>query len=115
LSEDDRKRFFEEGVTFTGGQWVYVWLKPGDILIMPPGTVHAVFTPVDTLCVGGNAWSQKRMGDSMRSITFEHTHPNVTNDDQVLQLPELLEKVSRLMDSTASAAEFGGEEQMKIF
>jgi hypothetical protein len=115
MSGDDRKRFAEEGVAFTGGRWIYVWLMPGDILIIPPGTVHVVFTPVDTLCVGGNAWSQKRMGDTMRYMAFEKAHPNVTNDDEVVQLPELLEKVSRLINSTASIAKFGGKEQMEMF
>jgi hypothetical protein len=118
LSEDDRKSFAKDGPAFTGGRWFYIWLEPGDILIMPPGTVHAVFTPVDTLCIGGNAWSQKHMGDSMKSIAFETAHPKVTNDDEVIQLPDLLERISQQMElavSAASIATFGGEGQIKMF
>jgi hypothetical protein len=115
LSEDDRKSFARDGVAFTGGRWFYIWLEPGDILIMPPGTVHAVFTPIDTLCIGGNAWSQRRMGDSMRSIAFEDAYPNVTNDDEVVQLPDLLKEISRRVKSASRVIEFGGEEQIKRF
>jgi hypothetical protein len=118
LSEEDWKDFGERGLTFTGGQWSYVWLEPGDVLIMPPGTVHAVFTPVDTLCIGGNAWSQKRMGDTMRSIAFETSHPIVTNDEEVVQLSDLLEKTWQRMlvaPEKGYTADFGGQVQIDKF
>jgi Cupin superfamily protein len=118
LSEEDWAEFAERGLSFTGGQWSYVWLEPGDVLIMPPGTVHAVFTPENTLCVGGNAWSQKRMGDTMRSIAFETTHPVVTNSEEVVQLPDLLEKTYQRMivaPIEGYTADFGGEGQMEEF
>src|SRR2546429_2876859 len=95
LSAEDWKCFANEGAAFTGGRWFYDWLKNGDILIMPPETVHAVWTPVNTLCVGGNAWSQRFMGNTMRSIAREVAHPKVTNDEQVPQLRGLLERVHR--------------------
>ncbi|KAI9767676.1 MAG: hypothetical protein M1840_005547 [Geoglossum simile] len=114
LSNGDREVFAEKGAAFVGGRWFYLWLEPGDILIMPPGTIHAVYTPVDTLCTGGNAWSQRHMGDSMRSISFEDAHPNVTNGDAFTQIPELLTEVSRRMDA-GTTADFGGEEQVWMF
>ncbi|KAI9761180.1 MAG: hypothetical protein M1840_002012 [Geoglossum simile] len=118
LSEADWAEFAERGLSFTGGRWSYVWLGPGDVLIMPPGTVHAVFTPENTLCAGGNAWSQKRMGDTMRSIAFETAHPVVTNDEEVVQLPDLLEKTYQRMivaPIEGYTADFGGERQMEEF
>ncbi|KAI9759367.1 MAG: hypothetical protein M1840_003371 [Geoglossum simile] len=115
LSEDDRKLFAKEGSAFTSGQWFYLWLEPRDILIMPPGTVHAVFTPEDTLCTGGNGWSKKQMGDSMRSIAFEKMSPHVTNDDPIPQLADLLDKVSKMMESEYSAEEFGGIKEVENF
>jgi hypothetical protein len=115
LSDDDRKRFAADGPSFTGGKWFYVWLEPGDILIMPPGTVHAVFTPEDTLCTGGNSWSKKGMGDTMRSIAFETKYPNVTNDHPIPQIPGLLQKASQLMSSKVSATDFGSQYQIDEF
>ncbi|KAH0565117.1 hypothetical protein GP486_001485 [Trichoglossum hirsutum] len=117
LSEDDWGDFASQGIGFTGGQWSYVWLEPGDVLVMPPSTVHAAFTPVDTLCIGGNAWSQKRMGDTMRSIVFETTRPIVT-DEVVTQLSELLEKTWQRMliaPDEGYTADFGGEGQIDLF
>lgn len=120
LSEEDWTEFAdfaERGLAFTGGQWSYIWLEPGDVLIMPPGTVHAVFTPENTLCAGGNAWSQKRMGDTMRSIAFETAHSIATNDE-VVQLSGLLEKTyQRIIVAPIEGytADFGGEGQMEEF
>ncbi|KAH0541821.1 hypothetical protein FGG08_003704 [Glutinoglossum americanum] len=115
LSNDDQEKFAKYGPTFTGGKWFYTWLEAGDILIMPPGTVHAVFTPVDTLCTGGNGWSKAHMGDTMRSIAFEKMHPRVTNDKPVPQLNGLLQEASRGMGDEDSDAEFGGEERKREF
>ncbi|KAI9763972.1 MAG: hypothetical protein M1839_006117 [Geoglossum umbratile] len=111
----ERQTFAEQGAAFVGGRWFYVWLEPGDVLIIPPGTIHAAYTPVNTLYTGGNAWSQKHMGDSMRAIAFEDAHPNVTNNKTFAQLPEILQEVARRMETPGSAADFGGEEQIWRF
>ncbi|KAI9765522.1 MAG: hypothetical protein M1840_007348 [Geoglossum simile] len=105
LSEDDWKRFADEGSEFTGGQWFYIWLKPGDVLIMPPGTVHAVFTPVDTLYVGGNARARKRVDTSaMRTDVSEFVQPGAitAGDRSVARLENLIVKLSRQLESAAS-------------
>jgi hypothetical protein len=115
-NDEDRALFAEEGTNFTGGQWFYLWLEPGRVLVMPPGTIHAVFTPVDTLCVGGNAWSQRHMGDSMHAIALETKHPKITNYDPEAQLPDLLARVAKHIDTSKNAVErFGGEEQITLF
>jgi Cupin superfamily protein len=104
LTEDDRKSFAEEGSAFTGGQWFYVWLKPGDVLIMPPGTVHAVFTPVDTLCVGGNARARRHVDTSaMGEDVSESIQPGITADGRsVARLEDLIIKLSRQLASATS-------------
>jgi hypothetical protein len=115
LSNEDQATLANDGGGFIGGQWYYVWLEPGDLLVMPPGTVHAVFTPVNTLCTGGFAWSQLRMGSSMMSIAFESENPSVTNDDDAAELSLLLDETYRRMQSALSVVEFGGEEEVEKF
>ncbi|KAI9774486.1 MAG: hypothetical protein M1839_001719 [Geoglossum umbratile] len=115
-NDNDRARFAAQGTHFTGGQWFYIWLEPGQVLVIPPGTIYAVFTPVDTLCVGGNAWSQRHMGATMRAIAFETKHPKVTNYEPVAELANILERVARHMEtSKAAASGFGGEEHIAVF
>jgi hypothetical protein len=36
---------------------VVIYAQPGDIIIMPPGTFHEVYTPVPTVTVGGHMYS----------------------------------------------------------
>ncbi|KAH0566201.1 hypothetical protein GP486_000399 [Trichoglossum hirsutum] len=114
LNDEDLEGFIRDGMYFTGGEWYYILLNPGDTLIMPPGWVHAVYTPVRTLCTGGNAWSQKCMGDSMRYIAHETEHIKVTNDDPIPDMPAMLERVSKWMKN-AQPIDCGGEEQIQAF
>ncbi|KAI9775418.1 MAG: hypothetical protein M1839_001113 [Geoglossum umbratile] len=114
LSEDDRKKFAEEGSAFTGGEWFYVWLKPGDVLIMPPGTVHAVFTPVDTLCVGGNACSRRRVDiSSVRAHASGFVQPVATDGSAVARLEDLIIKLSRQLAAATSNGPVGTGGQHK--
>ncbi|KAI9856189.1 MAG: hypothetical protein M1813_009206 [Trichoglossum hirsutum] len=118
--DDDRARFARDGAAFMGGRWFYFWLEPGQIIVMPPGTVYAAFNPVDTLCVGGNAWSQRHMGDSMRSVAFEAARPHDTNDGTARQLSETLEKVARHMEGATvkklnMLENYGGRRQVEVF
>ncbi|KAH0548045.1 hypothetical protein GP486_008214 [Trichoglossum hirsutum] len=118
--DDDRARFASEGPEFVGGRWFYFWLEPGQVVVMPPGTVYATFTPMDTLCIGGNAWSQRHMGDSMRSIAFEAARPHATNDDTARQLSEILDKVAGHMEGACARdpdmlGNYGDRGQVEVF
>jgi hypothetical protein len=60
------------------------------------------------------------MGDSMRSIVFETAYPNVTNDDPVGQLPDILDRVARHIDwvavnNPAALEAYGGRAQVELF
>ncbi|KAH0562077.1 hypothetical protein GP486_003217 [Trichoglossum hirsutum] len=115
LSDDERKTFASEGINFSGGEWYIVPMRKGDVIVMAPGTVHAVFSPVDTLCFGGNAWSNFTMGDTMKSIYEERVNPAVTNDNQPSELSSLLDEAARRIRVSGSMDKYGGRDQVDMF
>ncbi|KAB8240071.1 hypothetical protein BDV35DRAFT_386133 [Aspergillus flavus] len=51
--------------------WVKVDIMPGDLLIMPPGCPHAVFTPEHALTFGGNFYTLPHLGTSFRLLALQ--------------------------------------------
>lgn len=52
-------------------QGVKVTLLPGDVMIIPSGWIHAVYTPVDTLVVGGNFLTSFNISEQLKIIDIE--------------------------------------------
>ncbi|KAF9641712.1 hypothetical protein BFW01_g1695 [Lasiodiplodia theobromae] len=61
--------------------WVKVELRAGDVLIMPPGLPHAVFTPEDCLSVGGQFYTAPNLGKSLRTLDLQERNPGISNED----------------------------------
>ncbi|KAL2810115.1 hypothetical protein BDW59DRAFT_155645 [Aspergillus cavernicola] len=62
--------------------WVMIKLEPGDLLIMPPGCPHAVFTPEDSLAFGGNFYTLPHLGSSLRVLSLQTQYGDVfSNED----------------------------------
>ena len=76
---------------------------------MPPGTVHAVFTPVDTLCVGGNTRARRVVDTSVIGADIsESMHPSISTDGRsVARLEDLIIKLSRQLASATSGGPTG--------
>ncbi|KAB8241697.1 hypothetical protein BDV35DRAFT_59624 [Aspergillus flavus] len=67
--------------------WVKVDIMPGDLLIMPPGCPHAVFTPENALTFGGNFYTLPHLGSSLRVLglqaqfNFVFSNESITEQD----------------------------------
>lgn len=46
-------------------------LKPGDVLIIPSGWIHSVYTPVDTVVIGGNFLTQFNIETQLKIVQLE--------------------------------------------
>ncbi|KAL8864144.1 MAG: hypothetical protein Q9198_010065 [Flavoplaca austrocitrina] len=91
--ENDRRHFAQCGSLvpegFSNG-WARILLERGDVLIMPPGTIHAVFTPEDCLCVGKHFYTAGTIGASLDAIRFMLNHEELINEDSPGNLYNLL-------------------------
>lgn len=54
---------------------------------MPPGLIHAVYTPEDCVCVGGFCLTRGSLADSMSTAVVQLGSPDLTNDDLLPQIP----------------------------
>ncbi|KAI9766160.1 MAG: hypothetical protein M1840_006727 [Geoglossum simile] len=69
----------EEGPKSYEDGWVKKPLQKNDIFIMPGGIPHAVWSPQDTLAVGGHFCL--RMSEIIRGLLRDEEHPELTNDE----------------------------------
>ncbi|KAF9028091.1 hypothetical protein BDP27DRAFT_1247166, partial [Rhodocollybia butyracea] len=51
-----------------GYKWYGLLLVEGDLLILPPGTLHIVFTPTKSICTGGYTFNASTMAKTVYSI-----------------------------------------------
>ncbi|KAL2859963.1 uncharacterized protein BJX67DRAFT_375922 [Aspergillus lucknowensis] len=53
------------------GGWMRIIIEPGDLLIMPPGCPHAVFTPEDSFTVGGDFFTSSHLGTTITATALQ--------------------------------------------
>ncbi|KAI9763385.1 MAG: hypothetical protein M1840_000577 [Geoglossum simile] len=87
----DRLLWREQGAEGPKGYedgWVKKLLRKNDVFIMPGGTPHAVWSPQDTLVVGGHFCL--RMSEIIRGLLKDEEHPELTNDEAPEDIFEML-------------------------
>ena len=91
----------------------YIHLRPGDFLIMPPGTssIHAPLTLTDCGMTGGMFWSYKRIVQTLQQITFAAENLDVTNELPPAQLPDILDALEE--EIAANPENFETEDMKK--
>ncbi|KAI4683889.1 uncharacterized protein J4E84_006729 [Alternaria hordeiaustralica] len=58
-----------------------IYLKKGDLLIMPPGMVHAPLSLEDVIMHGFHVWCSKTMVETARSALLDLRFPMCTNEE----------------------------------
>ncbi|EDU43474.1 hypothetical protein PtrM4_077930 [Pyrenophora tritici-repentis] len=58
-----------------------VLMRNGDLLIQPPGTVHAPASVTNVIMTGYFFWSSRTMNTTARCALLDLEHPNITNED----------------------------------
>ncbi|KAI9782241.1 MAG: hypothetical protein M1839_005355 [Geoglossum umbratile] len=89
--KSDRLQWREQGAEGPKGYedgWIKKPLQRNDILIMPGGIPHAVWSPQDTLAVGGHFCL--RMSEILRGLLRDEEHPELTNDEAPEGIFEIL-------------------------
>ncbi|KAH8587624.1 hypothetical protein B0O99DRAFT_601491 [Bisporella sp. PMI_857] len=82
---------------------VVILLQPGDTLIMPPGTIHAVLTMSDSLMNGGMCWMQTNVFDHMKARAYTCENSDCTNENMPIQSEDIVLEVNGRVDQDFAA------------
>ncbi|KAL2801718.1 hypothetical protein BJX63DRAFT_441947 [Aspergillus granulosus] len=87
------------------GGWIRVELRAGDLFIMPPSCPHAVFTPDDSLVVGGHFYTSAHLPSTLEGLRFLEEHQNISNELLENDHYKALARILKSYDKLATADE----------
>ncbi|ROW18037.1 hypothetical protein VPNG_00019 [Cytospora leucostoma] len=82
-TEKEQEDWMKDPLAYTGGNWRFVILKPGQTVFFPSGTVHFVFRlhAAQTLALGGHLLQWTALERWVQIILWQLKNPNITNED----------------------------------
>lgn len=82
-TEKEQEDWMKDPLAYTGGNWRFVILKPGQTVFFPSGTVHFVFRlhAAQTLALGGHLLQWTALERWVQVILWQLRNPNITNED----------------------------------
>ncbi|KIW21853.1 uncharacterized protein PV07_12726 [Cladophialophora immunda] len=92
-----------------------IYLSPGDLLIQPPGRVHAPYSITDVLMTGTMHWDSRNMVRVLLLSLYERDHPKITNEEPAREFSRKLEYIQSLWDDGAKAYPWGTKEELAVF
>jgi hypothetical protein len=92
-----------------------VHLLPGDLLILPPGRVHAPYSMTDVLMTGTMHWDTRNMVQVVRQSILELDHPTITNEDPAKEFTGKLRAIEALWRNKAPPWEWGSDQELEEF
>ncbi|KAK3985469.1 hypothetical protein QBC44DRAFT_299108 [Cladorrhinum sp. PSN332] len=81
---DEQDAWISDPHGYTGGEWRYVVLRPGDTVFFTSGTIHHVFRVTggpQTLSLGGHILQWSGIVKWIEVIMAQLQHPDITNED----------------------------------
>lgn len=82
-TDEEQEEWMNDPLNYTGGNWRFVILKPGQTVFFPSGTVHFVFRlhAEQTLALGGHLLQWTALERWVQIILWQLKNPNITNED----------------------------------
>lgn len=82
-TDEEQEEWMSDPLNYTGGNWRFVILKPGQTVFFPSGTVHFVFRlhAEQTLALGGHLLQWTALERWVQIILWQLKNPNITNED----------------------------------
>lgn len=82
-TNEEQEEWMNDPLNYTGGNWRFVILKPGQTVFFPSGTVHFVFRlhAEQTLALGGHLLQWTALERWVQIILWQLKNPNITNED----------------------------------
>jgi hypothetical protein len=92
-----------------------IYLSPGDLLVQPPGRVHAPYSLTDVLMTGTMHWDSRDMTRVLLLSLYERDHPKVTNEEPAKEFSSKLKNIQSLWEDGAEAYPWGTQEDFAVF
>lgn len=82
-TDEEQNAWIANPLSYTGGNWRFVVLRPGQTVFFPTGTVHFVFRvrAQQTLAVGGHLLQWTALERWAQVILLQLKNPDTTNED----------------------------------
>lgn len=118
---EERAAWKKSPMTFTGGNWRYIVLKPGQTVYFPAGTVHFVFrlpSAGHTLAFGGHILRCSNLVHWVKTLIEERDEKNITNEDLTDSSSGYLHRTERFVRkalTNGTAQKWGGEQAIDEF
>lgn len=119
-TDKERDDWMSNPLEYTGGNWRFVILKPGQTVFFPSGTVHFVFRLHDkqTLALGGHLLQWTALVRWVEVILWQLKNPNITNEDLGKSPLKYIRIARKLVDhrmATSRIQTMGGMEAVTKF
>lgn len=118
-TSEERDAWMAAPGSYTGGEWRYVILQPGDQIFFPSGTIHFVFRTreIQTFAVGGHILQWSGIREWIENVIAQLRHPDITNE-QLDDAPKIISIAKELVTNrvgTGRIGEMGGQDAVTRF
>ncbi|KAJ4397244.1 hypothetical protein N0V93_001468 [Gnomoniopsis smithogilvyi] len=119
-TDEERDDWMSNPLEYTGGNWRFAILKPGQTVFFPSGTIHFVFRLHDkqTLALGGHLLQWTALVRWVEVILWQLKNPNITNEDLGKSPLKYIRIARKLVDhrmATSRIQTMGGMEAVTKF
>lgn len=119
-TDKERNDWMANPLDYTGGNWRFAILKPGQTVFFPSGTIHFVFRLHDmqTLALGGHLLQWTALVRWVEVILWQLKNPNITNEELGKSPLKYVRIARKLVDhrlATSRIQTMGGMEAVTKF
>ncbi|KAF3769237.1 hypothetical protein M406DRAFT_75728 [Cryphonectria parasitica EP155] len=100
-TEEEQNAWVANPLSYTGGRWRFVILRPGQTVFFPTGTVHFVFRlhAKQTLAVGGHLLQWTGLERWAQIILLQLKNPDTTNEDLDMSTLKYVRSASEMVNA----------------
>ncbi|KAK4456960.1 hypothetical protein QBC42DRAFT_48711 [Cladorrhinum samala] len=109
-SQQEEEDWMSKPNGFTGGNWRYVVLSPGQTVYFPSGTIHFVFRVrgEQTFALGGHILRWSDVDRWLKVVVAQMKNPEITNEDMEPSASKYIRVVKELLENRIQAGREGG-------
>lgn len=109
-SQQEEEAWLSKPHGFTGGNWRYVVLSPGQTVYFPSGTIHFVFRVrgEQTFALGGHILQWSGVDRWLEVVVAQMKNPDVTNEDMEPSASKYVRVVKELLENRIQAGRESG-------